>query len=116
MDRSRLDFFIAIAVRENYKLRQQQIVLANDGMGPFPGSILGAIIVPHMSAQTFGWIFAVFLVAIASDMIFNAKMRVGERADPHARDSALTSWPLRCFRWSPAACAAARSVHAFCYA
>jgi uncharacterized membrane protein YfcA len=49
--------------------------------GGFPGSILGAIIVRHMSARAFDWIFAVFLVAVAGDMLINMRTRVSGRLE-----------------------------------
>jgi hypothetical protein len=49
--------------------------------GGLPGSILGAIAVQHISAQSFDWIFGVFLVGVAGDMIFNAERRVGQRLE-----------------------------------
>jgi uncharacterized membrane protein YfcA len=49
-------------------------------IGGLPGSILGALLVQHISEQAFDWIFCVFLLLVAVDMIFNAKRRV------HARD------------------------------
>jgi uncharacterized protein len=49
--------------------------------GGFPGSILGAIIVRHMSAQAFDWIFAVLLVVVAGDMLLNQRSRAKARAE-----------------------------------
>ncbi|MDE2480612.1 MAG: sulfite exporter TauE/SafE family protein [bacterium] len=50
-------------------------------LGGLPGSIIGAILVHHISAQAFDWIFGVFLVAVAIDMIVNAEKRVGARVE-----------------------------------
>lgn len=49
--------------------------------GGFPGSILGAILVQHISAVAFDWAFAVLLLLVAGDMIYNRQKRVGNRAD-----------------------------------
>jgi uncharacterized membrane protein YfcA len=49
--------------------------------GGIPGSILGAILVQHISAQAFDWIFCVFLLGVAGDMVFNAQRRVGQRVE-----------------------------------
>jgi uncharacterized membrane protein YfcA len=49
-------------------------------VGGLPGSILGALLVQHISAHTFDWAFSAFLLAVAADMIFNARRRL------HARD------------------------------
>lgn len=49
--------------------------------GGLPGSIFGALISKHISPQVFDWAFGIFLVAIAIDMIFNAKLRVEGRVE-----------------------------------
>lgn len=49
--------------------------------GGLPGSILGALIVQHISAAAFDWIFGIFLVVVASDMIFNRTRRARSAAD-----------------------------------
>lgn len=54
--------------------------------GGFPGSILGAIVVKHIPAHVFDWLFAAFLIAVATDIIFNRKKRLrhrNEHADVH---------------------------------
>ncbi|MEO9170752.1 MAG: sulfite exporter TauE/SafE family protein [Candidatus Baltobacteraceae bacterium] len=56
--------------------------------GGFPGSILGAVLAKHITETAFDWIFAVFLITVATDMVVNRKARVGGRVDHedmHAR-------------------------------
>ncbi len=50
-------------------------------IGGFPGAIIGAIMTKHIAPQAFDWLFGIFLVAVAVDMIFNAHKRVGARAE-----------------------------------
>lgn len=50
-------------------------------VGGVPGSILGALITKHISARSFDWLFGIFLVAVAIDMIFNARKRIGARIE-----------------------------------
>jgi uncharacterized membrane protein YfcA len=52
--------------------------------GGLPGSILGAIVAAHISASVFDWAFGAFLLAVAGDMIFNAKHRVVARSEHSA--------------------------------
>jgi uncharacterized protein len=47
--------------------------------GGLPGSILGAILVQHISARAFDWAFCVFLLVVAGDMVFNATHRIQAR-------------------------------------
>jgi uncharacterized protein len=49
--------------------------------GGLPGSIAGAILAKHISEQAFDWAFGIFLIAVAADMIFNAKIRVAGRVE-----------------------------------
>jgi uncharacterized protein len=49
--------------------------------GGLPGSILGAVIAKHISPQAFDWAFGIFLLAVAIDMIFNAKVRMAGRVE-----------------------------------
>ncbi|HTX57166.1 MAG TPA: sulfite exporter TauE/SafE family protein [Candidatus Acidoferrales bacterium] len=49
--------------------------------GGLPGSILGAIMVKHISPQAYDWAFSAFLVAVAGDMIINARKRVAARSE-----------------------------------
>jgi len=51
--------------------------------GGFPGSILGAIAVRHISGAAFDWVFAAFLAIICIDMIVNRHKRAGNRIDDH---------------------------------
>ena len=60
------------------------LVFASGGL---PGSIVGAIASKHISEQAFDWAFCVFLIAIAADMIFNARLRVAGRVE-HAAGGA----------------------------
>lgn len=43
--------------------------------GGLPGGIAGAILVRHVSAQTFDWLFALLLIAVAADLTFNRRKR-----------------------------------------
>lgn len=54
--------------------------------GGFPGSILGALAVSHISPKLFDWIFAAMLLAVATDMILNREKRTAGREleVPHA--------------------------------
>lgn len=55
--------------------------------GGFPGAILGAVVVKHIPAHVFDWLFAAFLIAVSADIIFNRKKRLqhrNEQADVHA--------------------------------
>ena len=49
--------------------------------GGLPGSIVGALLSKRISPQTFDWVFSIFLVAIALDMIFNARLRMAGRVE-----------------------------------
>lgn len=49
--------------------------------GGLPGSIVGAILTKHIAPRAFDWLFGIFLIAVAIDMIFNARKRVGERLE-----------------------------------
>lgn len=49
--------------------------------GGLPGSILGAILVQHITPGMFDWAFCIFLLGVAADMIFNARRRVKARSD-----------------------------------
>jgi len=60
--------------------------------GGLPGSILGAIITKYISGPAFDWIFAGFLLLIAGDMIFNAKIRVAGRVEHAAGGSKPMSY------------------------
>jgi len=51
------------------------------GAGGLPGSIIGALLTKHISEQAFDWAFGIFLVAVAGDMVFNAKKRVAARLE-----------------------------------
>jgi uncharacterized membrane protein YfcA len=50
-------------------------------LGGLPGSILGALLVTHLSAPAFDSILAVFLIAVAADVVFNRRKTVAKRAD-----------------------------------
>jgi hypothetical protein len=45
----------------------------------FPGSILGAIVVKHIPAHLFDWLFAAFLIAVSLDLISNREKRLRNR-------------------------------------
>jgi uncharacterized membrane protein YfcA len=49
--------------------------------GGLPGSVAGAILSKHITEQTFDWAFCIFLLVIAADMIFNARLRVAGRVE-----------------------------------
>lgn len=54
--------------------------------GGVPGSILGAIVVKRIPAHVFDWLFAAFLIVVATDILLNRHKRVGarnEQADIH---------------------------------
>ena len=57
------------------------------GAGGLPGSIIGALLTKRIPPHIFDWIFAVFLIAVATDMVINAKKRVANRVedDAHTR-------------------------------
>jgi uncharacterized membrane protein YfcA len=50
-------------------------------LGGLPGSILGAMLVTRISEKAFDWAFCAFLLAVAADMILNAKHRVKARSE-----------------------------------
>lgn len=58
----------------------------------FPGSILGAIVVKHLSPHLFDWLFAAFLIAVASDIILNREKRLRHR-DEHADVHSILGMP-----------------------
>lgn len=58
----------------------------------FPGSILGAIVVKHLSGQLFDWLFATFLLAVAADILFNREKRIAHRND-HADVHTIVGMP-----------------------
>jgi uncharacterized membrane protein YfcA len=49
--------------------------------GGLPGGVAGAIAVKALSARLFDWLFAVFLLIVAVDMIRNREKRLKGRAD-----------------------------------
>jgi hypothetical protein len=49
--------------------------------GGFPGSILGAIVVNHVSGLVFDVLYAGFLIVVGFDIIFNRGKRLGNRSD-----------------------------------
>ncbi len=51
------------------------------GLGGLPGSVIGTLLVRHISPVLFDSIFSVFLVAVATDMIVNRKKRAGGRVE-----------------------------------
>jgi uncharacterized membrane protein YfcA len=62
--------------------------------GGFPGGIAGAIAVKALSPRLFDWLFAVFLLAVAVDMIRNREKRLKGRADvADVRRLAGMPWP-----------------------
>ncbi|MGZ3526263.1 MAG: sulfite exporter TauE/SafE family protein [Vulcanimicrobiaceae bacterium] len=62
--------------------------------GGFPGSILGSIAVAHVSGVFFDVIYAIFLIAVASDIIINRDKRIGQRDKKRAPLSrrAMPTW------------------------
>jgi uncharacterized protein len=60
--------------------------------GGLPGSIAGAIATKYISGPAFDWIFSGFLLLIAADMIFNAKVRVTGRVEHPAGGSKPMSY------------------------
>ncbi len=50
-------------------------------LGGLPGSIIGAILVKHISPALFDGILALLLMVVAVDMIWNRHRRVGNRRD-----------------------------------
>ena len=60
--------------------------------GGFPGSILGAIIVKQLTPHVFDWLFAAFLIVVASDIVFNREKRMKQR-DEHADVRAIVGMP-----------------------
>jgi hypothetical protein len=60
--------------------------------GGLPGSVLGAILAKYISGPAFDWIFSIFLLVIAADMIFNAKLRVAGRVEHPAGGSKPMSY------------------------
>lgn len=48
-------------------------------LGGFPGAILGSVIVHRLSSPLFDWIFAAFLLLVATDIIFNRHKRAADR-------------------------------------
>jgi uncharacterized membrane protein YfcA len=49
--------------------------------GGFPGSIAGAIVVKHLPAHVFDWLFAAFLLIVAADMVYNREKRLRGRSE-----------------------------------
>ena len=59
-----------------------------------PGSVLGAVIVKHLSAHLFDLLFAVFLIAVAADIVFNSEKRLAGRGEHTDVDTiAGMPWP-----------------------
>jgi uncharacterized membrane protein YfcA len=59
----------------------------------FPGAILGAIVVKHIPAHVFDWLFAAFLIAVSADIIFNREKRLRHRNEQaNVRDIAGMPW------------------------
>ena len=58
--------------------------------GGLPGSIIGALVAKRIPGETFDWIFAVFLMIVAIDMILNVEKRTAKRSETaefHGRKS-----------------------------
>lgn len=57
------------------------------GAGGLPGSIIGAVLTKRIPPHIFDWLFAIFLIVVAIDMVVNAKIRLLNRmeADAHVR-------------------------------
>ena len=57
------------------------------GAGGLPGSIIGALLTKRIPPHIFDWLFAIFLIVVAIDMIINAKIRILNRieGDAHSR-------------------------------
>jgi uncharacterized protein len=49
--------------------------------GGLPGGILGAYLVARMPARLFDWILAIILIAVAADMMINARSRMEGRPE-----------------------------------
>lgn len=49
--------------------------------GGIPGSIVGAVLAKHISERAFDWAFCIFLLVVAADMIFNARVRIEGRVE-----------------------------------
>jgi len=59
----------------------------------FPGAILGAIVVKHLPAHVFDWLFAAFLIAVSADIIFNREKRLRHRNEhANVRDVVGMPW------------------------
>lgn len=50
-------------------------------LGGFPASILGAIVSARISSQLFDWLFAIFLLSVAGDMLINRSKRLAGRSE-----------------------------------
>ena len=62
--------------------------------GGIVGSIIGAIAAKHISGAAFDWIFSIFLLAVAADMLLNLEKRTAGRAE-HAEFQGHKSMPSR---------------------
>ena len=49
--------------------------------GGLPGSIAGAIVATHISAQLFDWVLAALLIAVSFDMVVNRAKRLSTHAE-----------------------------------
>lgn len=58
----------------------------------FPGSIIGALVVKHISPHLFDWLFSAFLIAVAADIAFNREKRLKHRND-HADVHSILGMP-----------------------
>jgi uncharacterized protein len=58
----------------------------------FPGSIIGAVLVKHLPADVFDWLFAAFLIAVSGDIIFNREKRLRHRNE-HAEVHTIAGMP-----------------------
>ena len=62
--------------------------------GGLPGSIIGAILGKRIPGQTFDWVFSIFLIVVAADMILNVEKRAGSRTE-HAEFHGRKAMPSR---------------------
>lgn len=63
------------------------------GLGALPGSVLGAVLVKHVSPRIFDWLFAALLVGVSFDIFFNRAKRRTEPATTRAAAATGMPWP-----------------------
>jgi len=77
-------------------LRQKRVDIRTGlllALGGFPASIIGAVLVTRVSAVAFDALYAVFLIAVGTDLFLNREKRAANRREPASNEGpAIKPW------------------------